>query len=112
MTDKIRIQKTPQGTVDVMIGQIVIKTCGGHKAEQAAQDFANQIRQELQTPEVDARSFSSGITKVPEVQSGPTTASSNITLDSGRDTDRDAGEENIGQQARGWLRGRVRDSED
>ena len=48
MTDKIKVVKLPAGTADVMLGPIVLKTFGGVQAEQAATDWANQIRAELQ----------------------------------------------------------------
>lgn len=47
MNELVRVTQTPQGTADVWIGDLWIKTFGGKVAHQAACDFAQQIRNEI-----------------------------------------------------------------
>lgn len=46
----VKVTLTPQGTADVYIGELHIKTFGGKDAHQAAADFAQQIKMQLAQP--------------------------------------------------------------
>lgn len=46
----VKVTLTPQGTADVYIGELHIKTFGGKEAHQAAADFAQQIKMQLAQP--------------------------------------------------------------
>lgn len=47
MAELVKVTVTPQGTADVWIGELHIKTFGGKVAHQAACDFAQQIKNEI-----------------------------------------------------------------
>lgn len=47
MSELVTVKVTPQGTADVYIGELHIKTFGGKLALQAANDFAQQIKNEI-----------------------------------------------------------------
>lgn len=61
----VKVTLTPQGTADVYIGELHIKTFGGKDAHQAAADFAQQIKMQLAQPAVRLTGFVSDRKHIP-----------------------------------------------
>lgn len=53
MTELVKVSVTPQGTADVCIGDLHIKTFSGTLAHQAACDFAQAIKSQIAAHSVD-----------------------------------------------------------
>src|SRR5438132_2799895 len=68
----VKLNTTPQGTVDVSLGSVHLKTFGGPKAGVAAQDFANLIIAEIEKAIDEVMAATRTVT----VSAGPSTSSS------------------------------------